>query len=217
MEDLKKIIANNLIKYRKNAKLTQLELAEKLMYSDKNVSKWERGDSVPDVVILKQIADIYGVTVNDMLEETDKIADSANEKEPKKEKKKILNKKQTLIVSLSMILVWLVAIVSFGIMIFTPIKNYAWMSFIIALPISFIILLVFTSIWCTNLMNAITVSLLIWTTALAINICIPVPEIWLIYIVAIPLQVLDVLWFAFRKVNKNLLKSQEETNLGEEK
>ena len=64
MEELNKIIANNLVKSRKNAKLTQLELAEKLMYSDKNVSKWERGDSVPDVVILKQLADIYGITVN---------------------------------------------------------------------------------------------------------------------------------------------------------
>lgn len=216
MEDLKKIIANNLIKYRKNAKLTQLELAEKLMYSDKNVSKWERGDSVPDVVILKQIADIYGVTVNDMLEETDEIAESVNEKESKKEKKKTLNKKQALIVSLSMILVWLVAIVSFGIMVFTSIKDYAWLSFIVALPISCIVLLVFTSIWCTNLMNAITVSFLIWTTALAINICIPIPEIWLIYIVAIPLQILDILWFTFRKVNKNLLKSQEEMVSGEQ-
>ena len=115
-----------------------------------------------------------------------------------------------------MILVWLVAIISFGIMIFTPIKNYAWMTFIVALPVSCIVLLVFTSIWCTNLFNAITVGFLIWTTALAINICIPIPEIWLIYIVAIPLQVLDILWFTFRKVNKNLLKSQEEKNSGEE-
>ena len=76
---------------------------------------------------------------------------------------------------------------------------------------------VFTSIWCTNLLNAITVSFLIWSTAVAIHICVPVPEIWLIYIVAIPLQVLDILWFTFRKVNKNLLKSQqEEINLGEQ-
>ena len=63
MEDLKRTISKNLIKYRKSAKLTQLELAEKLKYSDKNVSKWERGDSGPDVVVLKQIADIYGVTL----------------------------------------------------------------------------------------------------------------------------------------------------------
>jgi len=217
MKDLKKIIKNELIKYRKNAKLTQLELAEKLMYSDKNVSKWERGDAVPDVVILKQIADIYGVTVNDMLEETDEIAESIAEPKVKKEKKKTFNKKQILITSLSVILVWLVAIVGYGIMAFTPIKDSAWMIFIVAIPASFIVLLVFTSIWCTNLLNALTVSFLIWSTAVAIHICVPVPEIWLIYIVAIPLQVLDVLWFTFRKVNKNLLKSQqEETNLGEQ-
>lgn len=218
MEDLKKVIANNLIKYRKNAKLTQLELAEKLMYSDKNISKWERGDSIPDIVILKQIADIYGVTVNDFLIDTGDLPNIVTEKELKEEKKKILNRKQSLIVSLSTILVWLVAVVCYGVLIFTPIKNFAWMAFIVAIPVSVIVLLIFTSIWCTNLMNAIVVSFLIWTTALSIHICVDVPEIWLIYIVAIPLQVLDVLWFVFRKVNKNLLKNKEASNSsGEQK
>ena len=65
MEDLKEIIANNLVKFRKNAKLTQLELAEKLKYSDKNISKWERGDAVADVVVLKQLADLYSIKVDD--------------------------------------------------------------------------------------------------------------------------------------------------------
>ena len=60
-------LAANLVRFRKAAGLTQLELAEKLMYSNKTISKWERGESVPDIFTLKSIAEIYGVTVNDIL------------------------------------------------------------------------------------------------------------------------------------------------------
>lgn len=61
-------LAQNLIKLRKASGLTQLELAEKIKYSNKTISKWERGESYPDVFTLKKIADVYGVTVNDILE-----------------------------------------------------------------------------------------------------------------------------------------------------
>ena len=67
MEELKKIIAQNLLNYRKQAHLTQAELAEKVGYSDKNVSKWERAEGIPDVLVLHQLAELYGVTVNDFL------------------------------------------------------------------------------------------------------------------------------------------------------
>lgn len=74
MEDLKNVLAENLIKYRKAANLTQAELAEKINYSDKAVSKWERAAGMPDVDVLKQIADLFGVTVDDMLTKSDKPA-----------------------------------------------------------------------------------------------------------------------------------------------
>ena len=63
MEDLKDIISKNIIKFRKLSGLTQGELAEKLNYSDKAVSKWERSESLPDIVVLKQIADVFEVSV----------------------------------------------------------------------------------------------------------------------------------------------------------
>ena len=67
IENLKTIIKENLIKYRKSAGLTQAQLAAKLGYSDKTISKWEREEGVPDIYILKEIADLYGVTVNDLI------------------------------------------------------------------------------------------------------------------------------------------------------
>ena len=69
MEDIKDIVAQNLTNLRKANKITQLELAEKLNYSDKAISKWERGESLPDVITLKQLADMYGVNVDYILNE----------------------------------------------------------------------------------------------------------------------------------------------------
>ena len=58
MKDLKDIIAHNLVRLRQQAGLTQLKLAEKLNYSDKAVSKWEMGESIPDILVLIQLAEL---------------------------------------------------------------------------------------------------------------------------------------------------------------
>ncbi len=200
-EKLRKTIANNLLRYRKQAGITQMELADKLMYSDKNVSRWERGDAIPEVTTLKRLADLYGVTVNDFLHEEE----IKKPKEENKDKKnKLLTGRQLMITLLSVSLVWLVAIIFFFIaQNFIPESFFeAWKCFVIAIPVSYIVILVFTSLWCTNLLNGIVVSFLIWTCALAIYMCVPLPQIWLIFMVAIPLQVLDILWFLFRKMSK---------------
>jgi transcriptional regulator with XRE-family HTH domain len=207
-EKLKEIIAKNLLKYRKKAGITQVELAEKLMYSDKNISRWERGEAVPEVTTLKNLADIYGVTVNDFLQEEENLPKTIEKKEINK-KNRLLTGTQLMITLLSVSLVWLVAIVFFFIaQNFIP-ANYfeAWKCFIIAIPVSYIVMLVFTSLWCTNLLNCVVVSFLIWSCALAIYVCVPLPEIWLIFLVAVPVQVLDILWFTFKKMSKEGRKS----------
>ncbi len=213
-DDLKLTIARNLSKYRKAANLTQLELAEKLLYSDKNISKWERGEAIPDVTILKQIADIFGITVNDFLSESSHISANNFLKPKKAEKKRFFSKEQSLIVFLSISLVWLVAVVTYSFFIgFMPTSHtWAWKFFIIALAISGIVATVFSSIWCTNLMNGINVSYLIWMVALAVFICIPFESNWLIFIIAIPLQIITIFWFIFKKINKNIKKMQEKSN-----
>ena len=69
MEDFKPIIAKNITALRQSKKMTQIELAEKLNYSDKAISKWERGESIPDIGVLKTIADLFGVSLDYLLEE----------------------------------------------------------------------------------------------------------------------------------------------------
>lgn len=206
-EIMRGIISANLIKYRKANNLTQMELSEKLQYSDKNISKWERGESLPDIVILNKLANIYGITVNDFLTENENVKPS---EELTSKKHKFLDKKQLLIISLSVGIVWLVATILFGVFHIFYLSDAwpMWQLFIIAVPISFVVMLVFSSMWCTNLMNCIVVTLLIWSMAVTFDICVPLPNTFIIYIIAIPVQILDFLWFALKKINK-IQKSKE--------
>ena len=69
MEDIKPIIAKNITALRQGAKMTQIELAERLNYSDKSVSKWERAESLPDITVLKAIADMFEVPLDYLVRE----------------------------------------------------------------------------------------------------------------------------------------------------
>ena len=64
MKEIETVLASNIIQLRRQAGMTQIDLAAKLNYSDKSVSKWERAESLPDIAVLKNMADIFGVTVD---------------------------------------------------------------------------------------------------------------------------------------------------------
>lgn len=192
MEELKQTIAKNLVIYRKQAHLTQQQLADKLNYSDKAVSKWERGEGVPDVLVLKTIADMYGITVNDFLvEHTDK---------PKKLRLKDFWAKRWLITLLSDGLVFLVATVFTVIWaIIVPQQGVivAKYAFITAIPVALIVTLVFACIWGKLWMRCVVVSALIWTLCLLLHLVITIfaSYAWLIYLIGAALQVLVILWY----------------------
>ena len=194
------ILAQNLVKYRKTAKLTQAELSGKINYSDKAVSKWERGECAPDIFVLKQIANLYGITVDKLLVEQKEIKFSPNYNLPKK---------RFIIAMLSVLLVWLVAVACYAfISLIFPTITETWMFFIYALPITFIVALVLTSVWGRNLLNCIISSLLTWTVLLAVYLSLYLyltnvpPSLWLIFLIGIPLQFLIILWFAYKRINK---------------
>jgi transcriptional regulator with XRE-family HTH domain len=80
LEDIKSVIAENISRLRRENNMTQIELADRLNYSDKAISKWERGESVPDISVLKAIADLFGVSVDYLISsEHEKITESADE------------------------------------------------------------------------------------------------------------------------------------------
>ena len=139
MKEWDKIISKNIVEYRKRAKLTQSELAEKLNFSDKSISKWERGEAIPDVVVLINMSEIFGITLNDLISEND-IKPVCNNVD------KIRNR--ILITLLSAGVAWLVATLVFVVlMLVVPELNKSWLAFIYAIPVSVIILLIFACIW----------------------------------------------------------------------
>lgn len=194
MDDLKTVIARNLADCRKAANLTQLQLAEKLNYSDKAVSKWERGESVPDITVLCELAKLYGVTLDYL------VTDRGNK--PPKTRKQVTRemRKRLLITVISCGLVWLLATFVFSVLLMCNVRHFkAWLVFIYAMPVSGIILIVFSAVWANKYCTAASVSLLVWTLALAIYLSVPmVYNIWLVFVISVPLQLLTVFWFILR-------------------
>ena len=142
MED-KMIIAKNLANLRKQAKMTQQELAEKLNYTDKAVSKWERGEALPDILVLKQLADMYGVKVDDFLHEHEH---PVVQQTPVYRKRRIANR--LLIALLSAGLVWLVAtVVVVFTLLFKPDFTEIFLAYLVAVPVTAVVLLVFNALW----------------------------------------------------------------------
>lgn len=188
-ELLKQTISKNLIRYRKINNLTQMELAVSLNYSDKAISKWERGESLPDIYVLSMIADFYHITVNDLI--TDQLTPE----------KRQLHRIDKLISLLSAVVVWTVATVIF---VFIKISNFdvtrAWLAFIYALPASCLVLILFARKWNSLSYEFFTSSLFIWTIALALHLTfyISIEKIWMIYLTAIPTQLILALWYILK-------------------
>ena len=189
---LRKTVAKNIAAYRKAHHDTQLDLATKLNYSDKSVSKWERGESLPDVYILSQIAELYGVSVSALIGEI----------QPPKESKPHYH---MFILLLSLALTMAVATLLFSMFMICKVDYPAWMFFVYALPVCSIICIVFTSLWWGILWQGVSVSALIWTLGLSLYLSFDLENVSLIFLVCAALQVLTVLWEIFRKF---LLKSK---------
>lgn len=191
MENINKTIGQNIAKLRKEQSITQLELAEKLNYSDKAVSKWERGESTPDVATLVNIAGIFGITLNELCYENT----SPNLTIVSQKKKT----RQIYISILSVGLCWLVATAVFAILLaFAQALPKKWLAFIYAIPTTGILLVVFNNLWGKKVWNSVFVSIIIW--GLLISLCLTVDNAsinWL-YIIGIPLQILTIIWYFFK-------------------
>lgn len=179
---LRNAIARNIAFFRKNGGHTQAELAEKLNYSDKSVSKWERAEGVPDIYVLTQIAELYQVSVNDLIRLD--------------EPQLPCRKPKVLILLLSLGLVWLAAtVLFFALMLLCPGTPGKWLCFLYAVPVSGIILTVFTCLWWQLWKRCISVSVIIWGLAVCIHLTLNLPVSYMIYVVAGVVQLLFILWF----------------------
>ena len=207
---LKSTIAKNIAAYRKACGMTQAELAAALNYSDKSVSKWERAEGLPDIYVLTQIAERFGITLNDLVAEHG--AEEIAEPEPEEKKRGLFAyiHNRVIVTILSIGLVWLAAtVVFFFLSLFLPDAERLWMVFIYALPVSFIVPIVFTGLWTSHLFQLFSVSGLIWTLSLAVVMSFPRQDMSFLYVVAAVLQVLALLWYVMKIWNRKIFRQED--------
>jgi len=210
-ERLKSVLGTNIVTYRKRQGLTQAGLAEKLNYSDKAVSKWERGESMPDVLTLVQLAELFSISVNDLLTDPNRLPENTGAVVEKMEKavEKTLKRKadKLSILGLSSLLVWFVALLVFVVVSSLGIER-SWISFFYAVPVNAIVMLSLLSAWRDFRWNITLISVMVWGCLLSVYMSLLLfvnVNIWKIFLLGIPGQLAVLLWFRmFRKQPKEM-------------
>ena len=191
MSTIKENIANNIAELRKMNHMTQQDLAEKLNYTDKAISKWERGESTPDIESLSALAKMFNLTVDDLLNET-------FDKEQTLRKEKIRLSKSISKIALGVLTIWLIGTVVF---VYNVIRknepNGLWMSFIWPIPASSLLVAVVAFLRKYRIVIPIAASITLWTGLMAIFLQILVMggNIWIIFLVGVPLQAIIIITY----------------------
>ena len=201
-DKLKFQIGSNIAAYRKLAGLTQAGLAEKINYSDKAVSKWERRESMPDVTTLVQLAEQFDITVNDLLVDPNELPGNPGtlEKAMTQVSEKALKRKadKNIILGLSSLLVWFVALLIYVLLSSFDIgERWNWVFFFYAIPANCIVLLSLRSAWHDFRWNKILISGIVWGSLLSIYMTASFWNfhLWKIFLLGILGQVAIFLWF----------------------
>ena len=192
---IRTVLAEKLTAYRKRAGMTQAELAEKLNYSDKSISKWERGDGMPDLLVLCRLADLYDVPLDAFLREGALVRSQTEQRS-----------RRVIITLISIGLVFFIAAIGFFVCYLAGVK-VRWLAFIYAVPVSMILLVVFSHLWGRILYQALSVSGLVWSLCAAVYISFIAisphhHRVAMLFMVAAVFQVLIILWYVLMLVRK---------------
>lgn len=219
-EKLKFQIGANIAMYRKKAGLTQAGLAEKLNYSDKAVSKWERGESVPDVLTLAQLAEQFEITVNDLLSDPEALPENPTNLEAAMTKvsEKALKRKANkgIILKLSSLLVWFVALFFYVILSnFQITQPFSTILFAYAIPANAIVLLSLRSAWRDFRWNKALISIIVWGSLFSLYVTFYLiwqVHIWKLFLLGVPGQAAILLWFRLFSPAKDPIQPEEKSN-----
>lgn len=198
MDNISNNIANNILKMRKINKWTQSDLANKLNYSDKAISKWERGESIPDITTLCMIAELFKVNIDYL---TKDHSDSDIEKTQGHRQLLIRNILITVMLCVS---VYLIATVVFVYLTMNSpsLATKNWVSFVVAFPFCCLIVSFYARHSNRWLISLIAVSSFVWgtiTTIFLINTVVyELPNSWMLFFVGIPIEVAICLYFLWK-------------------
>ncbi len=192
MDNFKQIVAQNIIKLRTTHGMTQSQLGELLSYSDKSISKWERADALPDVYVLKQMADVFSVTVDYLITEH-------NENE-RIEVEKPRTYSRSVISTITLVGIWTLALFAFVITWLCSVPTP--LIFVYTVPVSLIVLLVLNSIWGIGKLNMFIISGIVWGLITCVYLTFYQSNWWQLFIIGFPAQIIIILSFYIKKNRK---------------
>ncbi len=192
MDNFKKIVAENIIRLRTAAHMTQSDLGEKLNYSDKSISKWERAEALPDAYVLKQISQVFNVSVDYLLSE------HSSDEKVKVEKPRTYSR--SIISIIAFIGIWTLALFAFVVTWLCGMPT--WLIFVYTIPVSFIVLLVFNSVWGIGKLNMFIISCIVWGLITCVYLTFYQSNWWQLFIIGIPAQIIIILSFYIKKNRK---------------
>ena len=193
MQDLKLIVAGNITSLRNSLNMTQAELGEKLNYSDKSISKWERGEAIPDVRVLKEMADIFHVTVDYL------ITDHEGEELPAPDPVQMLKRNYStdMIMLVTIAGIFGVALLIFVLLWIFMSKLY-WMCFVVAVPPSIMTWLILNSIWHRGKHNFIIIALFVASIVAMVYLIFLSYNLWQLFLLLIPAELIVFLSFQIK-------------------
>ena len=191
MEELRKIIGENLAELRKEKKLTQLELADHFNYSDKTVSKWEKGDILPDIETLYQLCEFYGVTLDYLTH-----PGSKDEKSDFIKQDNVRKRKNNIVSSAMMVtIVWMIFTIVYVFILMREGRSL-WTLFVWGAPATSLVI-VFTNrlYFHKRIAYFIGFSLFVWSLIAAFYLqFLPILNAWPLFLVGIPAEIILILW-----------------------
>ena len=197
-QTLRKTVGKNISLYRKARKDTQAALGQKLNYSDKAVSKWERGESLPDVYVLTRIADLYGITVGNLIGET-------------KPEIRVSPYLRLFVLLLSCALIFLIGTILIVTFELFHVPFNTWLFLMYAASLSAVTAVVFTSIWWNHWWQLGAWSAAIWLTGLSILLTLPGNTAAKGLLICAAFQILVTFWLLYRRSRLTKKDPEEET------
>ncbi len=186
MKTFRETIIDNLVSLRKKNNLTQIDLAKKINYSDKAISRWETGEVLPDVEVLKTLSEIYSVPFSYLFEEHD-------EESKKEHLRADTSKIITCIVSICA--VWTAVIVLYTLLDMI-LQKQIWMVFVWAIPISCGVGTFYNKKWLKSKhLSLILNSITCWSLIACLYLQFLSFNLWQLFLIGIPLQVVNSLFY----------------------
>ena len=184
LADLKLVTARNIIKLRTAAGMTQAELGAALNYSDKTISKWERGEAIPDAFVLTQMSEIFGVSVDSILSTHDSWETPPEQQSVRDEK----TYKAYMIMAISVLGVWTLALTVFVSLWLNGIMW--WKTFVVALPIAILTHLVLSCVFGKRKYLQYIIALFVLSIFVMLYFLLPGETPWQLFLIAIPAEII---------------------------